>query len=49
MTALAAGDSMFVPARTLHGGRMISKGTLVLGLSQPLNFDEKIKYTADEL
>ncbi len=49
ITAMAAGDSMFVPARTLHGGRMTSKGTLVLGLSQPINFDEKINYTADEL
>ncbi len=49
VTTVKAGDYMFVPARTLHGGRVTKKATFVGALTKPTNSAEKLRYTADEL
>ena len=49
VTTVKAGDYMFVPARTLHGGRVTKKATFVGALTQPTNPAEKLRYSADEL
>ncbi len=49
VTTVKAGDYMFVPARTLHGGRVTKKATFVGALTQPTNSAEKFRYSADEL
>ena len=49
VTTIKPGAYMFVPARALHGGRVVKKLTFVGARTQPLNFHEKSNYSADEL